>query len=282
MLYPYEYYLRALIIKGHGTESIMDRIKTLKLTPPDAMDIETKREELFNLLPEDSIVCITPGVKYSFEKFLQKAKKQLPLLEIDEVITVLDGKRDPEWEDTLLIMTDPALRVLATCMSVYGNSDEEIMDMMFSRHRITVSQRSFDMFKKYFWNIGRLTKLELFHYVSSLESIKHKELLIDAFHKRDLNLKWKISGENILTLENILEEVMNEAFTKFKASVGSDDTDNVQKVMKWAELAIKSAEKYKNITRKDSENIVKTLEFKLKKMSQADITNKDNVDGDVA
>jgi hypothetical protein len=282
MLYPFENYLKALLIKGHGTNSVMDRIRALKLTPPDEDEIEAKREELMSLLPDEALIYITPGPKYNFSMFLEKAKGSLSLLGIDELLPIVGGKRDIEWEDALMIMVDNITRAAAMSCIVRGHTDDEIIDMLTVKQGVRMSARSLELFKKYFWNITCLTRIELYHYISCLEHNKLKELLVDAFHHRDNQLKWKISKVNSLTLEEILAEIMNEAFAKFKNGVGSDDSDNVNKVIKWAELAIKAAEKHKTITNKDASNLVATLQFKLRKMSQEDIPTADESPDEVA
>jgi len=281
MLYPFENYLKALLVKGHGTNSVMERIKSLKLTPPDEDEIEAKREEIFALLPDDALIFITPGPKYNFSMFMEKAKNSLSLLGIDEMLPIIGGKRDIDWEDALMVMVDAITRAATMSCIVRGHSDEEIMEMLSIKQGMKISTRGLELFKKYFWNIQCLTRLELFHYISTIGHNKLKELLVDAFHHRDNNLKWKISRVNSLTLEEILAEVMNEAFSKFKNGVGSDDTDNVNKIIKWAELAIKAAEKHKTITNKDASNLVATLQFKLRKMSQEDIPTADETPDEV-
>lgn len=281
MLYPYENYLKALIIKGLGNAPILERFQSLRLTPPDEAELDDKREDILRAIPDDAIVYITPGDRYNFNLFLEKAKSHVDCLDISEAVPLLSGKRDKDWEDALFLIADPVTSPLIMSSMVYGNSDEEVLALLESKHHFAMSLRTISLFRKYFWNTQVLTKLELYHYISRMSAPKTRCMLMDAFHKKDTQLKWRLTGENLLTLEEILTEVMNEAFIKFKSSVTNDDTDSVNKVIRWAELAMKAAEKYKAVTNKHSENLVATLEFQLKKMSQADIKPSDKFDGDV-
>lgn len=281
MLYPYENYLKSLIIKGLGNQRIIERLKALKLTPPSDDEIEDKRVDIFDSIPDKYLIYISPGIKYDFKVFMAKAKKSLKFLDIDEILPVLGGKRDLDWEDALLLMTDNELQALVSVALIDEQSDEEILNLLERRHRARISDKGLNLFKKYFWNIDKLSKLEKYHYISTVEHYKVRGLLLDAFHKKDARVKWKLTGENILTLEDILSEVMNESFHKFKAAIASEEVDNVQKVAKWADLAIKAAEKYKNVTNKQSGDAIASLQFKLKKISQADIQDPDDLEGGV-
>ena len=116
-----------------------------------------------------------------------------------------------------------------------------------------------------------MSKLELYHFLATGLTMKHRNLVMDAFHHNDSEVQWRITGKSIITLEEVLTTVMNEAFIKFKASADSDDVDNVARVQQWANLAIKAAEKLSDVARNDAPNMVASLELQLKKLTQDDI-----------
>jgi len=281
MMYPFENYLKALLIKGYGNETISDRIRALRLTVPSHDELDDKRSSVLENVPDYALIYITPGPKYNFDEFLKGAASAVSFLNIDEMIPVLAGKRDPEWEDSLLILTDSTLHPLVMSAMLYGSTDQEVVDLLFTKHRMVLTLRSIALFRKYFWNVDVVTKLELYHYISRVVSPRNRCLFLDAFHKRDTQVKWKLTGENILKLEDVLAEVMNEAFLKFKASLSNEDSESTNKVIRWAELAMKAAEKYKSATSSQSTNAVEALKFQLEKISQGDIKSPDKFDGDV-
>lgn len=281
MKYPYIKYMQALLLKGHKTSTVSDRLRALKINPPDDFDIDSVREDLFSIFSDEEMLHLQPGPHYSFETFISECKDKVASIGIDELIPVLTGNRNPFWEDAILIMTDPDIRIIVMALSILGKPSSEILQKVEEQTNIHLPPESLVYFMKYFWNITNMTKLELYHFISTGLSLKHRDLLIDAFHKKEAGLKWRVSGESVLTLEDILKSVMNESFIKFKSCVASDDVDNVSRTQQWASLSIKAAEKLKVIASESAPEVAADLEFKLKKITQDDIVTEDNIEGDV-
>ncbi len=281
MIYPYERYLRALLLRGYDDSTIQYRLRAIRLAEATPEELSTKREELYELLPDSAIPYILPGAKYNFETFLKKAKKQLRVLGIDELVEVMKGTRNKDWEDALLLITDKVYRMATMTMFLYGDAPEDILEVLNTKYRADMAIEAVELFSKYFWDVGRMTKLEIYSYISSIDGNKIRADFLDAFHKKTARVKWRVTGENMLTLESVLSEIMNESFDKFKSSVGHDDDSTVTKTIKWAELAIKSAEKFNKIANKEAANAVEELVFSLKKISQSDIKNPDDFEGGI-
>lgn len=271
MKYPYTNYIKALLLKGHRPSVICERLRAFRLAPPDESEIEQIREQLFTGFTAKQLKCLEIGPSYDFHKFLKLAEEPLKKLHFEEILSVLSGNRNTAWEEALFIMTDPDIRIIVMCMSVQNKPIEDIAAAITAKTRIQVSEDGILYFYKYFWNIMDMSKLELYHFLATGLTMKHRNLVMDAFHHNDGEVQWRISGKSVLTLEEVLTTVMNEAFIKFKASADSDDVDNVARVQQWANLAIKAAEKLSDVARNDAPNMVASLELQLKKMTQDDI-----------
>lgn len=282
MIYPYELYLRAMLLRGYDNLTVTNRLRAVRLAPPSEDELDSKREEILDLLPDAALTLLTPGPRADFNAFMKKYGKKVSALGIDDILDVLQGQRNKCWEDALLLIADVEYRLPIMTMLLYGDTTAEIADYLENKHKLEVTLESVEMFKAYFWDTGKMTKLEIYSYISMVDGPKVREALLDAFHKKTSKLRWKISGENMLTLEDILATVMNEAFEKFKSSVIHDDDNAVMKTVKWADLAIKAAEKFAKLSQKDAASAIAELQFKLNKISQKDIKEKDDFDGEVA
>ena len=271
MKYPYINYIKALLLKGHRPSVINERLRAFRLVPPDESEIEEIRDKLFSGFTAKQLKYIEIGPSYDFKKFLKLAEEPLSKLHFEEILSVLSGNRNTAWEEALFIMTDPDIRIIVMCMSVQNKNPDEIGQAITNKTRIQVSEEGILYFYKYFWNITEMSKLELYHFLATGLTMKHRNLVMDAFHHNDSEVQWRISGKSVITLEEVLTTVMNEAFIKFKASADSDDVDNVARVQQWANLAIKAAEKLSDVARNDAPNMVASLELQLKKLTQDDI-----------
>ena len=79
MRYPYDRYMKALLLRGSSVTTISDRLRAFKLTPPTEAEMDKLRDSLLVNLPEESLEYARPGVKYDFEKFLTGACSELSL-----------------------------------------------------------------------------------------------------------------------------------------------------------------------------------------------------------
>lgn len=278
MRYPYENYIKALACKGHDELSISERLRTLKLIPPTELEIARISNSVLDTVPQDVRELIEHGARYDLDEFITKASQQLMAAELDDIIPVLREKRIPQWEEALLIMTDPELRMYVMCLTICQTLEEDILEGIKKRFREDVSELGLFMFKKYFWDIADMSRLELYHFISSCSIQKHRQLLMNAFRHHEKELKWQLEGESLLTLEDILQNVMHESFYKFKNLVTSEEIDNVTRTQQWANLAIKAAEKLETMKTSGSDNIISLLEFNLSKVAQSDIPLADKSD----
>lgn len=281
MLYPYEHYLSLLFIKGYDNVVIRQRLKTLRLAPMPDDELEDKRNEVFSFMPDGASKLLFPKSKINLPEFVDKYSDFLKSLDIEDVIPTLKGQRNQAWDDAILIGADSTLRIPVQGLLLYGSTNEEILQVLSLKYGCTTTDEAIRLFTKYFWNISRMSRLEIYNYIAMMDSPKSRNLLLDAFHKKPEKIKWRLTGENILTLEAILKEIMNEAFGKFQTAVKSEDTESVHRVTKWADLAIKAAEKFDKIFKQNDKSLLQVLQFKLDKKSQSDITPKDDLKDDV-
>ena len=281
MRYPYDRYMKALLLKGYSVTTISDRLRAFKLTPPTEAEMDKLRDSLLVNLPEESLEYARPGVKYDFEKFLQLAGDSLKSLDIDEMIDVMRGNKIPHWNEALLIMTDMDARILVECMYVYGKEDKEILKAVKDRYRARVSLEGLQLFYKYFWDLEGMSQLEIYNYIGSCTHRRHRSLLVSSYRQREKETSWKLSGQNTLTLEDILTTVMNESFEKFKTSVAGEDTESMNKTLQWANMAMRAAEKLEDITGKATPAVAADLELRLAKIKQTDIPEMSKLKEDI-
>lgn len=280
MIYPYENYLKLLLLKGYTNDIIQKRLKSFCMMPPDVTEIDAKRAEVFDLLPKEVVTHIYPPSRANYESLIEKHEKSLKVLDIDELVPLLKGAGDPDWESALCIMADRPTRIAVQVACLYGMTPDAVHSLMTGRYGCRVSPRGINLLVKYLWNIPRMSPLEIHNYISNHPSSKDRVVLSDAYYKRDDSIKWKYLGENVITLEKVLKEVMNEAFNKFKSSAQVDTNDNVHVTAKWADLAIKAAEKFDKISKKSGADLLTELKFDLEKKKQSDVPTKDKL-GDV-
>jgi hypothetical protein len=281
MIYPYENYLTLLLLKGLDNAIVIHKIRSLFMVPPSEEEVEAKRDEVFSLLPEELIKFIWPPSKTSYATLVEQHADCFKAFGVDDLLDVLSGRDNCAWNETLLLMADSTVRVPAQCLVLYGFPKESVAEILKVRYNSSIGIDGLELFIKYFWNISRLSRLEIYNYISAVPNSKIRLRLFDAFHKKDDSIKWNFAGENVLNLEKVLKEVMNEAFAKFRDSVKSPDPEGVHKITKWADLAIKAAEKYDKIYKKESEQLLEALKFKIDKSSQSTITPKDDMDDEV-
>ena len=281
MRYPYDRYIKSLLLKGYSVATIGDRLRAFKLTPPSEAEMDKIRDSILVKLPEESLEYARPGIKYDFDKFLQLAGDSLKDLDIDELIDVMKGNKSQHWNEALLIMTDLDARILVECMHIYGKEDKEILKDLKARYRARVSQEGLRLFYKYFWDIEGMSQLEIYNYIGSCTHRRHRSLLLSSYRQREKEVSWKLTGQNALTLEEILTTVMNESFEKFKNSVSGEDSESINKTLQWANMAIKAAERLEDITGKATPAIAADLELRLAKIKQTDIPDVNKIKGDI-
>ena len=281
MLYPYELYLSLLVIKGFDNTTVTSRLKSFGLVQPDASEIDEKRTEIFSMLPDEMVAALAKPNKFSFAAIIDKFSDSLKVFEIEEIIPVLASKPNFAWDNVIYVMSDPHARVAMQCLVLFGSENEEIAKVMKDRYSVDLGLEGVRLFKKYFWNIERMSKLELYNYISAVANGKVRGQYLEAFHRKKETTAWRFAGENMLTLESILKEIMNEAFFRFRSSVNDGDPEAIHRIAKWAELTIKAAEKFDRVHKKDAMSLVDSLKFKLQKMSQSDIMKKEDIDGEV-
>lgn len=278
MKYPYLNYIKGLILRGYQSSAIMDRLKAFRFNPPDELEIEQIREDLLSHFKESELKYIAPGPNFSLSTFVSSAQATLDSLELNEIVKVLTGNKSPEWDEAMLIITDPEIRIPVMCLSIQKEDISEIIRIVEEKTGLTLTNDGMNLFFKYFWKIDDMSKLELYHFLSTGILSKHKALMLKAFHKRDGEVDWKIRGKNSTSMENILVTVMNECFVKFKNEIDSDDAESINKVQKWADMAVKAAEKLNISKGEDSSDIIAQLEVNLKTLASTDIQSIDNAD----
>lgn len=282
MLFPNEKYVTVLLLRGHDNAVIQQKTRALGFGQMTVEEIDSRRQELFSTLPSKLVKSIFPPKKFDFSSFTKTYAAALAPLDIDEVLPVLSGKRSLVWEEALSMVLDNSVRTTLQALTIYGVEREKLKILLERRHGFKPTEEGLSCFLKYFWDIGKMTRVEMFNYIHQLPvGVTLKKTLLDAFHKRENAIKWRFAGENVLTLEKVLQEVMNEAFLKFQNSVSQEDPDSVMKITKWADLAIKAAEKYDKISKQTGEDLFTSLKFDLEKLSQDGIALPDDVDGEV-
>ena len=281
MIYPYEKYLTVLLIKGYDNTTIRQRLVSVGMTPPSQEEIDEKRNTVFEILPKEVVQHIYPPGRANYVSLIEQHKTALSPLDIDDILPILLGQRVHAWEDVIYISANHKLRTALQALILYGATDEDIIKMLTQRYGMPLTPSCLHMYKKYMWNVQRMTKLEIYTYVVNVDSGTVRMQLMDALHKKEEVVKWRFSGENLLNLESILKEVMNEAFFKFRESMSNAEPDNVHRVTKWADLAIKAAEKFDKLAKHSNDNLLSKLVLDLSKKSHKDIPKNSDIDGEV-
>ena len=281
MIYPYEKYLTVLLIKGYDNVAILSKLGAVGSVPPPETEIDEKRKSVFGLLPKELVQHIYPPSRADYAALVSQYATQLSVLDIDEILPQLAGKRLKDWEDVLYICANIRIRHALQSLLLFGAPDDKIIEVMLSRYGYSITPSVLHMYRKYMWDTGRMTKLEIYTCIGNIQGATVRTQLMDAFHKREETVRWRTSGENVLTLEGMLKEVMNEAFFKFRESMSNAEPDNVHRVAKWADLAIKAAEKFDKLAKQSNDNLLSKLVFDLDKKSHENITKKDDVDGEI-
>lgn len=282
MIYPYENYLNLLVVRGFDNATIYKKIRSMCSLPPTEAEIAEKKGEVLGLLPGPLVAQLALGPNHhEYTKVMTKYAASLAAIDSEDVAPVLTQKRLPAWDEALYIISDPEVKLATQCLTLFEFPVESVLEILNNKYSAKLSLDGLKMYLKYFWNTSRMSKLELFHFISNMESSKARTSLLEAFHKRTDVIKWKYIGESVLTFENILKEVMNEAFMKFRSSIKESTPDDIAKVSQWASLAMRAAEKYDKLFKKADINILEQLQFELEKRSQSTVPLKDKIDGDV-
>jgi hypothetical protein len=269
------------LLRGHDNNEINYRLRAVRLAAPSDDELNDKREELYELFPEKYLINILPGPKYDLPKFIKANKKRVAALGIDELIKVMLGTRNKHWEDAMLLITDKAYRMPVKSMLLSGQDCHDVLKTLNSTFQLDVDLEALELFKKYFWDVVRMTKLEVYHYISTIEGAGPRQDLLDAFHKKTEKVRWKVTGESMVTFDKILTTIMTEAFEKFKSYIAQEDGESMTKTIKWADLAIKAAEKHSKLASKDNTDAIEELRFSLEKLSQDEIKSHKDFDGEI-
>lgn len=281
MLWPYENYLTAALLRGLNNDIIMGKLKAYGLSPLSEEELNSRREELFKQLPKKYASYIYPEIKPNLTGALAQMKDSLGFLEVDEVIDVLLGKRDPDWEEILAVMLSDKARLAVMTLTLAEKPDLEVLTSVNETYGYKLTSRALAMFKKYFWNVDKMSRLEQYDYITSVTVFKWKQRLMDAFHKKEEAVKWYGLGQSTLTLEAILKEIMNEAFFKFREHIHNPSLEATADILKWAEAAVKMAEKYHRLTGSQGKDLITQLKFELERGKQVDIQSTQNFKGEI-
>ena len=277
MRYPYEKYIEFLFIKGYSDVTIANRVRALKLIPPKEKELEEKREIFISNLPQACQDLLAPE-NYNIKNFFAQLKKNKVTIGLEKLEDVYHGKRVPDWDDALLLMVDMDARIIVQTLSLFGYSDDDILKHLRERINIDVSNEALQLFYDMFWDIKNLSKLEVYHYIATCSIVKHRVLLTDAYHKKAHRVKWHMTGKNILTLEGVLEDVLNTSYEKYKScSDGEDTAANDARTISWANMAVNAAEKLKNAVAAANETVIGEVQFELEQMKQEDIFKQEDI-----
>ena len=281
MIYPYERYLTTLLVKGYDTATICRKLSTFSLIPPTNEEIDEKRASVFETLPAAVVEHIFPPERADYVSLIAAHRDSLAVLDIEEMIPILLGQRSKEWEDVVYILADEKIRTALQTLTLFGMPSLQVTDTVAARYGMVISQEVYALFTRYIWDTPRMTKLELYTYISNLDGVANRRNFLDAFRKREETIRWRFTGESIVNLESILKEVMNEAFFKFRDSMRNEEPDNVHRVSKWADLAIKAAEKFDKIFKSANNSLLSAMVVELEKKRHDDIVKKDDVKEDI-
>ena len=281
MRYPYEKYINLLFLKGDNDTNIAGKIRSLKLIPPNSKELINKRDALMSSLPEGASDYLTTE-KYNLEKFFKEVETNGDIKPFLDMPLIMSIKRYDAWEDAFLLMVDIDARIIIQTLSLFGYTNAEILQNLKDRLGMEVSEKSLKLFYDFFWDLKGLTRLELYHYIATCSIKKHRELLTDAYHKKAARVKWHMTGVNLLTLEGVLEDVLNTAFEKYKAcSDGEDTAANDARTISWANMAVTTAEKLKANAAASNEDTASSIQFELDQLRQDDVFKEEDLKGQV-
>ena len=71
---------------------------------------------------------------------------------------------------------------------------------------------------------------------------------------------------------------MGKAYSQFNEALGAGDQEKLLSALKWAELAIKAGDRHKKLTETKDEDVLDSIQYKLKPRHIDDIPTKDDLD----
>ena len=258
---PHENYIRFLITTGLDHDETNSKLEDLGLNMCSNRYWDTQYDLLKNSRLPNSIkrTWSKPHARKS-DTFL-KFMSSIGLKEAWEHHTKRKTINSKAFSIVMDCLKDTDVSVLVKCMIAMKSPTEEISALINSKFVIPFPPKSVEIFKRYFFNPGRMDRTSWKIYLSSLQKEEKRYIHLaisgqDKLLRTELDLPLKIS---ISEHYQQLHMFAMDKFNKFKD--GGEGAD--AKALKWAQLAMSAGDKYEKLKLSDASDFGRDLQMEF-------------------
>lgn len=239
MLYPYNNYLKYLLLVGKDVENIISHIKAIGYIPPNEeyigwflstqMTYANEAKKVADPTDTKAFTAIADKVGVLSMYLFKKGEL------VEEAKAAMTG--------CTIILGDGHIRDIVEAMLLRGFKDKEIAASVAGNDIADLGEESIHLYKYYFWDTEGVDRLDWKTYLDKISDKREKYLKVLSIYGRPEYVKWKLGLKPKITYADVLEDMMNNLYFRFTEMVTSEDIGNVVKASKMADIVCKLGEK---------------------------------------
>lgn len=248
---PYERVIASMLLHKDNPKDIIEELASKEFSiPANVADlcgqIESKLHALapeyfakpHETVPDEPILIATDTMGYFYARYNPP---------YDPVYREkLNG-----YEGALKILEDTKMRRAIQSMAMAGITEEDIELMINARYDMSYSPDDINFYLKHFFDIEDWRVPQLKELIDSEPNPEFKPMYVLALKGDKGYLLWKLGLSPNRSYEEMMQEMMNDAFYMFKEA--SKQGKDHERAFKWSQVALKVAEKLEKADKEDTD-----------------------------
>lgn len=258
---PYESFVKAFIIHRDAPVDILVQLKEMRFSIPSNiadlcksifLDLKKLNPQHFENTKDPSDEFLIEAGVYGFYTMFYKLGYDH---QMEEEVRGFEG--------AMRLAEDPKMRRAIQSMALANINDEDIELMLNARYDLNYKPEDILFFLKHFFNVKGWRVPELRELVETEQQEDFKAMYVIALQGDKDYLLWKLGLSPNRSYQEMLQDMMNDAFYLFKENAKPGKNSDV--AQKWSALALKVAEKLERAEKDDQEatTLFQSIQFKL-------------------
>jgi len=261
---PYENLVKSMMFRKEQPHDIVVHLRELDLSiPTNIIDL---CKDLYSYLEKQ------------YPDYFRYGRKNTP--ESDHLLSEgiyglyhahYDLPYDPElryqltgYDGAIRILEDPKMRRAVQSMALARVTDEDIELMLNARYDLNYGPDDIIFYLQHFFNVKNWRTPHLKDLVDAEVDESFKSMYMLALKGDKGYLLWKLGLSPNRSYQEMLQDMMNDAFYLFKENSKSGKADH-DLAYKWSQVALKTAEKLERSEKEetDSQQLFHSIEFNI-------------------
>lgn len=252
MIVPYENYLKFLVIKHRNLEEIHPVLSLQGFCPPPAAKIKKLHRSIFKVSKKGLRSYLKSGKKVPDKRSFMEWMKDLGIQEIWTTLpafarTPIEKRTGNYMAKANALLRFGKAREQLEVLSLARADDKDICQSLNEKYGINIPVKSVTLFRKYYWDIDNLAPDDLWTYIATVKANKKKrssgDSLYDLAGEGSEYIKWRLGVEEELDTDKMIDNMVRDAYFKYKESIKHLDIETSSKAAKaFADIVQKAKE----------------------------------------